>query len=245
MSSKVTSPFCGEGSGRNVFTTLRKEISNTKLYVEPYVGSGGMLFKILNMSERNVIINDLDSELIEMYRILKNTKETTYKDNIDTIAKQEKFLRTKSNKDLDKLQKYFIRTCNTFSSQGTGRLYKETNQAKKLKYLDRYQEHLKDVRILNEDALTVIKKFDSPDTFFFLHPPYSLPTSPINNDHYEKLAKVLSGVRGKFMLLVDNTEFNSNLFKKFKKRVITIGRVQNKQGAQASTTRTELLFKNY
>ena len=58
MSSKVASPFCGEGSGRNVFTKLRKEIPTTKLYVEPYVGSGGMLFKILNMSERDVIIND-------------------------------------------------------------------------------------------------------------------------------------------------------------------------------------------
>jgi site-specific DNA-adenine methylase len=139
QSSKVTSPFCGQGSGRNLFTKLRKDIPPHDLYVEPYVGTGNMFFKLLNTNNDNIIINDKNKDLMDMYKILKNTKERTFRKDLNSIPKQEQFLRTSTNKDLDKFMKYILKYCNTFGSTGEGKLYKDTNPANKLKYLDRYQ----------------------------------------------------------------------------------------------------------
>ena len=244
--SKVTSPFCGEGSGRNVFSRLRKEIPPHDLYIEPYVGTGNMFFKLLNTNNDNIIINDKNKELMDMYKILKDTKERTYRKDLNTTQKQEQFLRSSTNKDLDRLMKYILKYCNTFGSTGEGKLYKDTNPANKLNYLERYQEHMKGVRIFNEDALSIIKRFDAPSTFFFLHPPYERSVDYQDlEDHYSRLAKVLKNLKGKFLMLVNNNEYNRKLFSKFNPRPISIAKSQNKEDAQASKERTELLIKNY
>lgn len=244
-SSKVTSPFCGEGSGRNIFTKLRKEIPPHDLYVEPYVGTGNMFFKLLNTHNDNIIINDKNKELMDMYKILKDTKERTFRKDLDSIPKQEQFLRTSSNKDLDKFMKYILKYCNTFGSTGEGKLYKDTNPANKLKYLDRYQEHLKEVRLFNEDAIDVIKRYDAPSTFFFLHPPYEVSTDyPDIQSHYEALSRMLNSIKGKFMLLVNDEPFTRKLFSKFKIEKLEIPKIQNKPDAQASKKRTEILITN-
>jgi len=244
--SRVTSPFCGQGSGRNVFTKLRKEIPPHDLYIEPYVGTGNMFFKLLNRNSDNIIINDKNKDLMDMYRILKDTKERTFRKDLNSIPKQEQFLRTSTNKDLDKFMKYILKYCNTFGSTGEGKLYKDTNPANKLKYLDRYQEHLKDVRIFNEDALDVIKRYDAPSTFFFLHPPYEVSTDyPDIQLHYNSLDKVLNNIKGKFMLLVNDEPFTRKLFSKFNPKPISISKIQNKEDSQASKPRTELLIKNF
>jgi DNA adenine methylase len=232
MSSKVTSPFCGEGSGRNVFSRLRKEIPPHDLYIEPYVGTGNMFFKLLKTNNDNIIINDKNKELVDMYRILKDTKERTYRKDLNTTQKQEQFLRTSTNKDLDRLMKYILKYCNTFGSTGEGKLYKDTNPANKLNYLERYQEHMKGVRIFNEDALSIIKRFDTPSTFFFLHPPYERSVDYQDlEDHYSRLAKVLNNLKGKFMMLVNNNEYNRKLFSKFNPKTISIAKSQNKPDA--------------
>lgn len=246
MSSKVSSPFCGKGSGRNIFTKLRKEIPPHDLYVEPYVGTGNMFFKLLNTHNDNIIINDKNKELIDMYKILKDTKENTFRKDLNSIPKQEQFLRTSTTKDLDRLMKYILKYCNTFGSTGEGKLYKDTNPANKLKYLDRYKEHLKDVRIFNEDAIDVIKKYDNKNTFFFLHPPYEVSTDyPDIQYHYDKLSKLLRGLKGKFILLVNDEPFTRKLFNMFKISTIEINKIQNKEDSQASKKRTELLIKNF
>lgn len=40
-------------------------------YIEPFVGGGAVLF---NIKPENFIINDVDSELINLYQVIKNRK---------------------------------------------------------------------------------------------------------------------------------------------------------------------------
>lgn len=242
--SNVSSPFCGSGTGRNVFSKLRNQIPPHKLYVEPYVSTGSMYFKLIKPP--NAVINDTDSTLIEMYRILKNTKDRTFRTDLNNKEIITKFLRTKSNKDTDKLMKYIIKYCNTFGSSGTGKIYKDTNPANKLKYLDRYNNYMRDTRIFNDNPVKIIKEYDDKDTFFFIHPPYPEGIGMLDKEvDYEELSKVLKTIKGKFILIVPDTDEMNELFKSFKKEQIIVPKSQNKPESQASKSRKEIVFKNY
>ena len=242
--SNVSSPFCGSGTGRNVFSKLRNQIPPHKLYVEPYVSTGSMYFKLIKPP--NAVINDTDSILIEMYRILKNTKDRTFRTDLNNKEIITKFLRTKSNKDTDKLMKYIIKYCNTFGSSGTGKIYKDTNPANKLKYLDRYNNYMRDTRIFNDDPIKIVKQYDDNNTFFFIHPPYPEGIGMLDKEvDYEELSKVLKTIKGKFILIVPDTDEMNELFKSFKKETIVVPKSQNKTESQASKSRKEIVFKNY
>lgn len=63
----------------------------------------------------------------------------------------------------------------------------------------------KNVTIENRDALQVISCYDNPDAFHFIDPPYINSDcghyeGSFNEQHMEDLLKLLSTVKGKFML---------------------------------------------
>jgi len=242
--SNVSSPFCGSGTGRNVFSKIRKDLPPYKLYVEPYVSTGTMYFKLIKPP--NAVINDTDNTLIEMYKILKNTKDRTFRTDLNNKEIITKFLRTKSNKDTDKLMKYIIKYCNTFGSSGSGKIYKDTNPANKLKYLDRYNNYMRDTRIFNDDPIKIVKQYDSSDTFFFIHPPFPEGIGMLDKEvDYEELSKVLKTIKGKFILIVPEIPEMKELFKSFKSEIINVPKSQNKAESQGSKSRREMLFKNF
>ena len=47
---------------------------------------------------------------------------------------------------------------------------------------------MKNTRILNQDYKTVIKKYDNPDAFIYLDPPYSMAAD--NNDYKDNDIKI-------------------------------------------------------
>jgi DNA adenine methylase len=75
---------------------------------------------------------------------------------------------------------------------------------KKEAFLNEYADRLKYTQIECDDAIKIIQRYDSPETFFYLDPPY------FNSDcgHYKgyseadylKLLEALCSVKGKFLL---------------------------------------------
>ena len=76
----------------------------------------------------------------------------------------------------------------------------------KLKLLGPAHERLANVRILNEDAFSVIEREDSPNTLFYLDPPYpDSDQSPYSfglsaEDFNTRLLSLLKGAKGKIVL---------------------------------------------
>jgi DNA adenine methylase len=86
-----------------------------------------------------------------------------------------------------------------FNERGEGN---RTSNKRQL-FTPEIKERLGKVEIFNRDALELIKTKDSPDTFFYLDPPY--PESDCG--HYKegkevfyKLLEILPGIKGKFLL---------------------------------------------
>lgn len=81
---------------------------------------------------------------------------------------------------------------------------KKFNQKKINMILNGYVERLQDTTIFNDDALKVLKKCDTAHTFHYIDPPYFNSDcghyKGYNEADFENLLKVLSELKGKFML---------------------------------------------
>jgi len=75
---------------------------------------------------------------------------------------------------------------------------------KKEEFTEAYQTRLENTSIFCRDALDVIAKTDTPDTFHYVDPPYYNSDGGhykgYTREDFEKLLKLLSGIKGKFML---------------------------------------------
>ena len=126
------------------------------------------------------IINDLDKDLINDYKLIKKSSsdKSKYRQFLNTVAKKEAFLNKvpifKSCNE-DKLTAQIIRRCGGFGSQLVGKsnkIYTSSNPYSKLKNIKDYKNRIKETFIKNEDYKKIIRDYDSVDTLFSLDPPY-------------------------------------------------------------------------
>ncbi len=243
--------FCRIGSKAPIASTIISMIPPHEVYVEPFVGSGAIYFK--KPPSDKEVLNDKDSDLMSAYKFIKRAKnEDLDKYNkYDTDEKLEAFYKSEGGTYLDKLAKYIIRSCWTFGSKGVGKIYTKSNSNpfQKLENLDKYKERVKATIFLNQDYKTVIKKYDSPESFIYLDPPYEEKSDKLYKHSlidYEEMALILKKIKGKFLLSLNDSPNIRNLFDGFRIKTITVKPVGNAIDATiGSTARRELLISNY
>lgn len=238
--------FCRVGSKKSLLNKITPLIPPHKVYVEPFVGSGAVFFRKEPIEKE--VLNDLDSTLMYHYRILKKTKSRDFKKDIDTIEENQAFFNKKATTEGEKLQKEIIKGCNTFGAKGTGKIFVDSNSYSKLKNIDKYQERLKNTTLLSQDYKSVIRKYDSKETFFFLDPPYENSKNLYKKGSFDfvELASFLKGVKGKFLLTLNDSPNIRNLFGGFKIRPVIARAYGNVRGDGIGTKdRQELIITNY
>ena len=114
---------------------------------------------------------------------------------------------------------------------------------------DKITTRLKKLTVENLDCIDVIKKYDSPYTFFYVDPPYyekeHYYTQSFGKEKHEQLAECLNNIQGQFALSYYdfdelNTWFPEN---KFRRTTYTI----SKQNSSRTNKQrgTELVIRNY
>ena len=112
---------------------------------------------------------------------------------------------------------------NSFNGMGTSFTSKRYPPKQQKYYkikLEPYKDKLKNVVILKKDYKQVITKYDSKDTFFYLDPPYEIAIK--KGGYYEhsdidleEMSKLLSKIKGKFIMSLDITPNTKKLFSIF------------------------------
>lgn len=187
--------------------------SDISTYVEPFGGAMGVFFSLDFSKFRDVkfIYNDINYLNFNLFYILKNDPRFI---EIVKGIKVDKEYYQKSIKeifeDTDLMTKAInwlvVLTCSAPNQIGKDSWRGDTEfEVFKLKW-KAYEPHLNKVsEILNVDYKEVIEKYDSPETFFYLDPPYmGREKYYINHDfnensHYE-LASILYKIKGRFLL---------------------------------------------
>lgn len=247
MDKELVKLFGRVGSKANIRKTLYKYFpSDITTFVEPFVGAGSVMLGYKFEPKTKIVINDLDKQLMVGWRIMKKGAsgdiEKYNTTNLDTLTKLRD---KKGGTDLDKLVSIMVNSRNTFGGLGKGKIYKETNPYTRLKNLNDYKEKLKNASILSEGYGSVISKYNKPNTFFYIDPPYEGTKDLYKHEEFDfvKFAEKIKTIKGKFMLSINDSSNIRNLFKGFKQRRVTIKAQANK--GVGETDRKELIITNY
>lgn len=238
--------FCRVGSKRPLVKRILKMFPDHKVYVEPFIG-GGALYFAKEPSEVEVI-NDLEKKLIESYRNLKTLKSRDFPKHLDTVEELQTYLDKPARSKKMELVQAIIATCNGFGNlKGfeTEKVYADSNPYPKLKKIDEYQQRLQNTHILNKDYAKVLKEYDSPETFFYLDPPYE-DSEGLYEEHainYTDMRKKLDLLKGKWLLSINDSKEIRKTFKGYFFRRIYVKPVGNKVVGEKG--RYELLIANY
>jgi DNA adenine methylase len=108
---------------------------------------------------------------------------------------------------------------------------------------------LRKLTVENLDCVEVIQKYDTPDTFFYIDPPYYLKehyyTQAFGAERHKQLAECLNNIQGQFALsYYDFTELNDWFpSDRFSRTTYSISK-QNSSNANKKRG-TELVIRNY
>ena len=262
---RLRSPIKWFGGKGNFVGKLLPLIPPHSCYVEVFGGSGTLLFA-KEMSKVEVL-NDLDSDLVNFYRVFHNPemfKRLQWKCRY-TLYSRELYLEFqntwKTEQDpVERVHKWFFLVRMAFSSffGKTGVAFAhQRNCAKQLSTaVDNFEEvfdRLRHVQIENESWEIMFDRYDSPNTFFYLDPPYVSSTRKgggyvheMTASDHERLIERLKHVQGMVLLsgyanpIYDKLDWNKQDFETF-----CFSAQWSVVGEASSLSRTESLWRNY
>ncbi len=250
-----TRPFFARQGGK---TKLSKFIVSklptgyeNMIYVEPFVGGGSIFFR--KKTSKKEVINDLDKDIYNMFIDMKSVGDKIQHMDFNNISRSE-FNRLKNKKSFNnkKARLYRNLILSKWSFSGTRKTYIGEKSASSYRFtkvgafikkraLD-YKMRLKDVKIHKQDFSTIIKKYDSPNTIFYLDPPYSYSYKDYSNwVSPVKVYNTLKNIKGKFLLSYDNSKDVKDLFHNYK--IIKVNTIYEVSGKRQSVK--EILIKNF
>lgn len=233
------------------------------LYAEPFFGGGAVFFA----KEKSVVevINDRNLEVTNFYEQTKvnfNALNEMVQNTIHSRTAHAKAALIYNHPDLfnetERAWAFWVQTNMSFGCAiGGGFGYDLEGKTaikinnKKLRFDSALKERLSLVTVENSDALKVIQSRDKSTSFFYCDPPY--PESHQGHyggysiDDFESLLKVLSKIKGKFLLSSYNYELLEKYTKKFnwknEKIEMTLSASKVKDGTRKK--KIEVLTWNY
>jgi DNA adenine methylase len=194
-------------------------------FCEPFGGSAAVL---LNRDLSPVeTYNDIDGDLVTFFRVLRDKPDELIEKLAVTPFSREEFRRAYEMRgrtdipDVERARLFFIRAeqvriglaqtstagrwawCKLTSRRGmSGAVSRWLNR---IDALWAVSERLRRVQIENRDAIEVILQYDSPETLFYLDPPYPHESRgdvhayayEMTERNHERLAEVLHSIQGK------------------------------------------------
>ena len=189
-----------------MFKWILEYIPDHQTYCEPFGGAASVL---MNKERSQVeVYNDLEPSIVNLLRIVRDDadqllsvlREVEYCKEV-YLEHRDLYLSEAYHElsDMDKAVSAYIArrmsrggVCGTFS--WSKRIY-STGPAEvhcwnsALQNFEHVSQRLQGVEILNEDASEIMKKYDGPDTVFYLDPPYLHSTRVSTNIYAHEMSE--------------------------------------------------------
>jgi DNA adenine methylase len=227
-------------------------------YCEVFAGAAWLLFQ---KQESDVeIINDVNVELVTLYRVVKHHLDEFIRYFRWILLARDEFERFKAEDpetltDIQRAVRFYYLLKSGYGARIINPAFNVAATSRPRLNLLRIEEELSAVHlrlsrvyIENKPYETVLKRFDKPGTFFYLDPPYCgfedyYGVGIFGRDDFAKLSGILSGVKGKFILSINDVPVIRELYAGF--NIEAAQTSYTCAGADKRKRANELLITNY
>lgn len=251
------SPLAWLGGKSRLADQIIERMPAHQTYCEVFAGAAWVLFK--KPESKVEIINDINSELTNLYRCVKHhLAELVAQFRWMLVARDDfdRFLQTpaESLTDIQRAARFFYLAKSSFGAK----VHKPTfgiaaTAAPRLNLL-RIEEELSDaharlarVFIENKPFDQVLQRFDRPGTLFYVDPPYwgcekDYGEGLFTRDDFARLAALLGACKGKFILSLNDTPGVRETFREFRIEAV---KTRYSISATANQAVGEVLITNF
>lgn len=212
----MRSPFSWFGGKMVHAKHILPLIPEHNCYVEVFGGSGAILFA--KEPSPLEIYNDIDSSLVNFYRVLRDKQKSLQLQSLLELTpySREEYYYNKEHlddpmDDVEAARRWYSVIKQAFNASMKAGWKRSTRAGKSgsnastrpwvnsIDMLPQFHERFKEVQVENSDFRAIFNNYDSPNTFFYLDPPYVLDTRSAgkqyryeleNNDHIEFIDSV-------------------------------------------------------
>ncbi len=260
MKTQMKTPISYYGGKQSMLNEILPMLPNHEVYVEPFFGGGAVFWA--KEPIKTEIINDVNGMVTNFYEQLKKNymelkrmidatpySRTTYSRAMVVYDNPYIF------EPIVKAWAFWVGTVQGFSNKiGSWRASqprcKESllNFNKKLGFTDKLGKRLELVQIENIDALHLINRMDTINSFFYVDPPYVNANQGhyggYTQEHFSKLINALSVIKGKFLLSSYPNDYLAKMTKKMNWKSKGVDK-QLSASSNKSRRKTEVLTWNY
>lgn len=244
------------GGKRNLASQIIPRIESVPhtCYAEPFIGMGGVFLRRARRAPSEAI-NDRSGEVVNLFRIIQRhpaALAAALRWEVTTFVRYEQLRRidVSTLTDIERAARFIYLQACAFGgklagsfSRGPGR-HRGLRLNQRLPLFRAIHHRMSLVSIDNLDFEDFIGRWDKPATLFYLDPPYwGLETlygkGLFARADFERLARVLRGIKGRFIMSLNDRREVRETFAGFKQeRVSLVYRVNGPQRV------TELIISN-
>lgn len=232
---KVNAPFGYFGSKNKIALQLCRELPKHNCWVEAFCGSAALT--LAKPPAPIEVINDIDSEIVNVFKQLRNNYDELYKViELTPYAKEELIyarIKDEDDSDLERARKFLVQAMfavnGLFGKEQGGFSYSQSysrngKDARVSRWynlkerLEKVVERLRWTRVENKDAIELLEMFvNRPATLVYLDPPYLGDrakgyANDANDETYHKKMLELAN-KAKCMIFISGYE--NDLYDKF------------------------------
>ena len=236
------------GNKKRIAKEIQKHFPPHKIYIEPFFGAGGMFFN--KPKAKYNIVNDLDSDVFNLFQVVMNQKEELEKAFYMMPIHSDLLEYWEKNEEIEPIRKalrfLMLSNMRLYGKKGNLRLGQLNNKYGLQENLNIVNELLSDVQFCNFDFVKFLFSFsvDASQSFIYADPPYLSTTDNYSNSFKEQdsidLFNALEATKCKFAMSEFDNPFILQQAKERNLNVIIIGERQN-----LKNRRTEILVTNY
>lgn len=180
-------------------------------YVEPFAGGAAVFFKKEPSAQE--VLSDKDKGIAFAFRFLRDMTEVQFKrlQGMNWKATEANFKRVKNLQPKDAVERfyrfYYLKKA-SFGYGDNAFNHNKDGQNISIDHLGRVRDRLKRTTVHENDAIALIDKYDKPNTFFYLDPPYPKRAfigqsfKDWTDEDLKKLISKLQNIKGKFALSI-------------------------------------------
>lgn len=201
-------------------------------YAEPFLGAGGVFLRRRKRPECEAI-NDFSAEVSGFFRVLQRHPETLLEELARSLTARAEFERlakvpAETLTDIERAARFFYLQHCSYGGKAEGRVFAISPLRRARFDIHRLKDlvlaihrRLSAVYIERLDFETFIRRWDRPSTLFYLDPPYwgcegYYGRELFERADFERLARVLKTLKGRFILSLNDRPEVRQTFKGFR-----------------------------